>query len=131
MVLAGALACLFGAGMILAPQQMLANMTNATSVETAFVLRWTGSGLVAMGVVNLLARNDPGSTALRAIMIGNIALHVIAYTIDLKDFRAGFVQMSAIVMGSVVHLGLILGFLIYLKSASPMRGAARATASEQ
>jgi hypothetical protein len=127
LVLAGVLACLFGTGMLLAPEQMLANMTNATSPETALVLRWMGSGLVAVGVINILARNDPGGAALHAIMIGNIALHVIGYTLDLKDFRAGFIQTSAIAMGSVVHLGLILGFLIYLRSGATVGSRARAT----
>jgi hypothetical protein len=128
LVLAGVLACAFGAGMLLAPQQMLANMTNASAAETAFVLRWTGSGLIAIGVINILARNDPGSPALRAIILGNIALHVVAWLLDLKDFRSGFVQTSAIVMGSVVHLGLMLGFLVYLRASSPQaRTAARAT----
>jgi hypothetical protein len=123
LVLAGALGCLFGLGMILGPDQMLANMTTVSGSEAALVLRWMGSGLVAIGLINILARNDAGSPALRAIMLGNIALHAIAYTLDLKDHRLGFIQTSAIVMGSVVHLGLILGFLVYLRSAAEPVGA--------
>jgi xanthine/uracil permease len=96
-------------------------MTNASAVESALVLRWVGSGLIAIGLINILARNDPGSTALRAVMLGNIALHVIAYTVDLNDFQSGFIKTSAIVMGSVVHILLIFGFLVYLRGSSAPR----------
>ena len=128
MVLAGGLACLYGLAMIFVPAQMLANMTTSSTYEAALVMRWMGTGLIAIGLINLLARNDPGSTALRAIILGNIALHALGYTMDLKDFRTGFIQMSGIVMGSVVHLGLILGFLIYLRGASPGARPARVAA---
>ena len=34
---------------------------------------------------SILARNDPGSDALRAVMIGNVVLHVVAFVLDVMD----------------------------------------------
>ena len=124
LLIAGALGCLFGAGMILAPTQMMASMTNATSGEGALVLRWMGGGLLAMGLILVLARNDPGSHALRAILIGNVAMHVIELVFDVIDFQAGFVRLPGVTSGAVVHVAVIIGCLAYLKSAGPRPAAA-------
>jgi hypothetical protein len=124
LLIAGALGCLFGAGMILAPAQMMASMTNATSGEGALVLRWMGGGLIAIGMIDILARNDPGSQALRAILIGNLAMHVIELVFDFLDFQAGFVRVPGVTSGAVVHVGIIIGCLVYLKGAGPQPAAA-------
>jgi hypothetical protein len=125
LVLAGVLACFFSLSMLFAPAQMLSNMTTITDASAPHVFRWLGSALLAVGVMNLLARNDPGSDALRAIMVGNIVLHAVAIILDLMDHIDGIVNKSGIVMGGIVHLGLIAGFAFYL---SRMRRAPGATA---
>ena len=129
LMLAGTLACLFGVGMVAAPSQMMAGMTNGSSAEGALVLRWMGSALIAVGLMNFIARNDPGSVALRAIFIGNIALHVIGMLFDVLDWQAGFVRTTGVVSGSVVHLGLILGFMIFLRGAGPKPAEVGATSA--
>ena len=117
LLLAGALACLFSLMMMLAPDQMLMNVSNIAPGGASNVTRWLGANLFAVGVINILARNDSGSEALRAIIIGNIVLHVVAMAFDLLDFTNGVVKGSGVAMGAVVHTGLALGFLYYLRSA--------------
>jgi hypothetical protein len=124
MLLAGALACLFSIMMMFAPDQMLANVSTITNEGARNVTRWLGANLFAIGVINLLARHDPGSEALRAIMIGNIVLHVVALAFDVIDNANGIVKTSGVITGAVVHVGLTLGFLIYLRSASESRTVA-------
>src|SRR6185436_6153732 len=105
LLLAGLLACFFGFSMIAAPGQMLLNMTTVDPVAgPTNVMRWMGAGLVAIGCINILAKNDPGSPALHAIMVGNIVLHVIAEVLDLIDYRAGVVVQRGVIMGTAVHV---------------------------
>lgn len=119
LLLAGVLACLFSLMMMLAPDRMLANVSNIPPGGASNVTRWLGANLFAVGVINILARNDSGSEALRAIMVGNIVLHLAAMAFDIMDFTNGIVKTSGVAMGAVVHIGLVLGFLYYLRSARP------------
>jgi hypothetical protein len=119
LALAGVLALGFGAAMIFSPAAMLGNITTLTDPGSPHVLRWLGSGLISVGVINILARNDPGSEALRAVMIGNVVLHVVALVLDVMDHLAGIVKASGLASGAIVHIGLTIGFLIYLRSVRP------------
>lgn len=52
---------------------MLQNsLATEVSAATGIVTQWVGFAVFSLGVINLLTRNDPGSQALRAVMIGNI-----------------------------------------------------------
>jgi hypothetical protein len=119
LLVAGVLACGFGIAMLLEPGQMLTNMTSATSTDAAYVLQWMGVALLSVGFINILSRNDPGSAALRAILVGNIVLHVLGFGEDFNQHRLGFVLQSGVVMGGVVHGLLTIGFVYYLVT---MRG---------
>jgi hypothetical protein len=123
MLLAGALAFLFSIMMLVTPDQMLGNVSTITNEGARNVVRWLGANLFAIGVINLLARHDAGSEALRAIMIGNIVLHVVALTLDIMDNANGIVKTSGVIMGAVVHVGLALGFLYYLRAAGSAKQA--------
>ena len=114
LLLAGLLSLFFGISMIVTPGQMLANMTTIAAGGASNAMRWLGASLVAIGAINLFARNDPGSEALRAVMTGNIVLHVIAWGLDFLDYLNGIVRPSGIVTGSIVHLLLTVGFVYYL-----------------
>jgi hypothetical protein len=118
LLLAGILASLFGLSMVFAPAQLLANMTTDASAGAALVLRWMGCVLVSVGVINILARDDAGSPALMGVMVGNVLVHALGLIVDLVDYATGFIRLSGIVMGSVVHVGLLVGFLYYLRKAT-------------
>jgi hypothetical protein len=109
LTIAGVLACFFGLGMLAAPQQVLSNMARDAR-EAELVLQWMGVVLFSVGIVNLLSRDDPGSRALRAVMIGNIVLHLLGFGIDVYHHLLGFVQASGVMMGAVVHGVLTAGF---------------------
>ena len=114
LVLAGVVATFFGLSMIAAPDQLLKNMTTMPSESAERVLQWMGVTLLALGAINILSRNDAGSPALRAVLIGNIVLHVLGFGIDVWHHMVGFVNISGVITGGVVHLGLIAGFAFYL-----------------
>jgi len=114
LLVAGLMAIFFGAMMLAQPQQMLTNMARDGG-EARFVLQWMGVVLLSVGVINVLARNDPGSVSLRAIMLGNILLHVFGFGIDVYHHLLGFVQASGVVTGGVVHTALTVGFVYFLR----------------
>jgi hypothetical protein len=113
-IIAGILPILFGLTMIFNGKQMLDMVAIETNASTAVVLQWMGCPLISVGIMNLLARNDEGSIALRALMIGNILIHVLGMGIDVYDYASGFIKMSGVVMGAIVHIGLGGGFAFYL-----------------
>jgi len=126
LLLAGILASLFGLSMLFAPAQMLANMTTGTGGAGAavHVLRWMACMLMSIGVINILARDDAGSPALVAIMVGNVLVHTLGLIVDLVDYSTGFLRLSGIVMGGVVHVFLLVGFLYYLRRTQTAAPAA-------
>jgi hypothetical protein len=113
LIIAGVMALFFGLSMLLAPAQMLSNMAR-DSPDARFVLQWMSCVLVAVGVINILSRNDTGSPALRAVLVGNVVLHVTGLGIDFYHHSQGFVQASGVMMGAVVHGLLIIGSAYYL-----------------
>ena len=114
MVIAGILAIIFGCTMLFNPGQMLTMVAIETNLSTKVVLQWMGCPLISVGIMNILARNDAGSPGLRAIMLGNIILHGLGWGIDVYGYMQGYLLMSGLVMGSVVHGLLIAGFWYYL-----------------
>ena len=110
---AGTLGVFFGLSMIVSPDAMLNSMTTMTGAGATNVLRLAGVALLTVGVINIMARNDPGSDALSAIMTGNIVLHVVGWGLDIVDWRSGMLKQSGIVMGSIVHGLLLVGFVYY------------------
>jgi hypothetical protein len=55
-------------------------------------------------------------------MIGNVVLHLVALVLDTVDHFVGIVKASGVSMGAVVHIGLAVGFLIYLRSTRRTTG---------
>lgn len=114
LIVAGVLAILFGTNMLFMPGQMLDMVAVETNLSTRVVLQWMGCPLVSIGVMNLLSRSDEGSPALRAIMVGNILLHVMGEGIDVYDYLNAYIKLGGVIMGTVVHGTLTLGFLYFL-----------------
>src|SRR5437868_6311524 len=102
-IISAVLALFFGLHMLIAPGKMLENMVQVNSADLQHALQWSGAMLVSIAVINFLSRNDPGSAALRAVMIGNIILHVVGFAVDAYDYSIGFIKMSGLVMGGIVH----------------------------
>ena len=98
----------------IAPEKMLSNFAAGTNAATNYVMNWVGVGLFSIGCMNFLSRNDPGSQALRAVMIGNIVLHVVGLGFDVYDYSIAFMRMPGLIMGIVVHTLLVVGFAYYL-----------------
>ncbi len=73
---------LFGVIMVAAPDKMMEGMGSQPNSSTNVVLQVVSIFLICMGLITFLARKDEGSIALRAIIIGSIAMHILLIPID-------------------------------------------------
>ena len=87
LLIAAIIPLLFGLVMMLAPAKMLSNsLNNEANLQTISVTQWVGFGVFTVGLMNFLSRNDEGSHALRAIMIGNVVFHSLGICFDIYDY---------------------------------------------
>jgi hypothetical protein len=115
LILAAIVPGAFGLVMMVAPDLMLGNsLAIGVDASTRVVTQWVGFGVFSLGLINFLSRNDPGSAALRAVMLGNVAFHVLGIGFDTYDYLAGFMKISGVVSGVVPHALLAVGFVYYL-----------------
>lgn len=129
-VLAALVPGIFGSVMMLAPDLMLRNsLATEPEATTRIVTQWVGFGVFSLALINFLCRNDPGSPALRAVMIGNIAFHTLGIGFDVYDHLAGFMTLSGLISGLVPHALLAMGFAYYLVNLS-VEGEASAWAAQ-
>jgi hypothetical protein len=118
LALSAVLAWIFSITMMLAPDKMLGGLGVAVADSTNWILQLVGVNLFAIGCINFLARNDEGSKALKGVMIGNIILHVVGFAFDFYGFGKGLSAVSSVIMGGVVHIGMVSGFFYYLINVS-------------
>jgi hypothetical protein len=114
LIISAVLGLFFGLHMLIAPGKMLENMVQVNSADLQHVLQWSGAMLVSIAVINFLSRNDTGSAALRAVVIGNIILHVVGFAVDAYDYSINFINSYGLISGAVVHVLLTIGFIYYL-----------------
>src|SRR5258708_7024578 len=97
LMIAGVLPIIFGLIMVFNPGKMLEMVSSETNLSTRLVLQWMSCPLFAIGIMNLVSRNDEGSKALRAIMIGNIAAHVLGIGVDIYQYSFNYLKFSGII----------------------------------
>jgi hypothetical protein len=115
LLIAAIIPLLFGLVMMMIPEKMLSNsLTSEANLQTLSVTRWVGFGVFTVGLINFLSRNDAGSIALKAIMIGNIAFHTLGVGFDIFDYSIGIMKLSGLITGLIPHSLLIIGFVYYL-----------------
>ena len=108
LIVAALLAWLFGFMMIFIPDKAL----DAGSAPN-LGMQWFGIALVSIGMINFFSRNDPGSKALKAVMIGNIILHAASEAFEVYDYSAGYTPLSGILASGIIHVALFIGFVYY------------------
>ena len=114
-LIAAIIPMLFSLVMMFVPDQMLSNSLRVeVDLSTRVVTQWVGFGVFSVGLVNLLARNDPGSIGLKAIMVGNIAFHSLGIGFDTYDYSIGIMKLEGLITGLIPHSLLTVGFIYYL-----------------
>ena len=108
------LALLFGALMFLAPSLAAQFFGIPDSVGIDGLFRIIGSTLLGLAVLNFLARNQPSSPTLAAVLWADVATHTIGFIADLWSAGAGAFTFTAALPGFVVHAFVAVGALIYV-----------------
>jgi hypothetical protein len=113
----GAIAALiFGLLLTLAPGPMLAGFGLEPSGAATVVSRDVGVTLIGLGIINWLARDATGS-ALRGLLIGNIAVQVLEIVVNGYALGTGALPASS-APGLLIHLILGSVFLLGLRGAN-------------
>ena len=116
LLIAAVIPLLFGLVMMVVPDTMLSNsLTSDADLQTHSVTQWVGFGVFTIGLINFLSRNDGGSAALKAIMIGNIVFHTLGVFFDIYDYSIGVMKLAGLMTGLAPHSLLIIGFVYYLR----------------
>jgi hypothetical protein len=127
LVVAAALPGVFGLVMLLVPALMLDNnLTAAPDDYTVAVTRWVGFAVLSIAVITFLSRNDDGSPALHAVMIGNLVFHLLGIAVDMFGYVGGTMTASGLVTGLVPHVLLATGFVWFLRRGGWADDSARA-----
>ena len=115
LLIAGLIPILFGLVMMFIPGKMLSNtLTSPADAQTRSVTQWAGFGTFTIGLITFLSRNDTGSDALKAVMIGNIVFHALGLCFDVYQYLTGVMKLSGLITGLIPHGLLIIGFVYFL-----------------
>lgn len=114
LLVAALIPTIFGSLMMFAPELMLYNLTVEITPGLRAVTQWVGFGVFSLGIINFLSRSDNGSTALKAVMVGNIFFHTLGICFDVYDYAVGIMRLAGLITGLIPHFVLALGFIYYL-----------------
>src|SRR3954469_19914869 len=126
LLISAIVAWIFGLVMMINPRGFTSGTIPVPTDQIDGIMRLLGTNLFAIGSINFLACKDGWSKSMRAILIGNILLHVLGLSFDFYNYSLGLFLMSGIMMGAVVHLLFIFGFSYYA-----FRSSARETSLAQ
>ncbi len=122
LIIAAIVPAVFGFVMMVAPNVMLEySLVSSVDAETRAATQWAGFGVFSLASINFLSRNDPGSTALRAVMIGNFLFHAIGLGFNIYHYSAGILTAADFASGVASHAILGVGFLYYLSKLDTHR----------
>ncbi len=109
MVIKAIICLLFGIGMVLIPAALMGLYGSTLGKGGAMMTQLLGASFVLLGLLLVLARNDPGSQALRAIVLAVFIGDTIGFVVALIAQISG--SVGALGWTTVViYLLLALGF---------------------
>jgi hypothetical protein len=133
LLISALVAWIFSIGMMLMPSGFTSGIS--TVPPTPEVNAWAqflGTNLFAIGFINLFSSRSPWSGAIKAILWGNIVLHVLAIAADANAYMNNIINLQGIMQSTVVHLVFIIGFCYYTfkKSTHDMNPAIQSSESK-
>lgn len=108
---------LYGLGFLLIPAEMASLYGVPPEAHITMTARFWASALLALGVINWLARDFQNWTAMRAVLIGGVVDLVVAILVAIWSTTQGLVNSLA--WGStIVNILLLLAALYFLFTGS-------------
>jgi hypothetical protein len=115
-MIGGVAAIVFGLGLLVFPNTMLANFGLAISDGARVLSRDVGATLIGLGVINWMARNATGDP-LRALLVGNVVIQALELVINTYEIAVGDLSTQA-AGGLVIHVLLGAVFVLAMRSYS-------------
>ena len=115
-MIGGVAAMVFGLGLLVFPDSMLAGFGLGVPVQAKVLSRDVGATLIGLGVINWMARNASGET-LRALLVGNVVVQALELLINGYEVAVGDLPTQA-AGGLVIHLVLGAVFVLAMRSQS-------------
>ena len=113
----------FGIVMLITPSPLFNMLDVILDSDGLLMASMVGSMLLSFGLVCALARGFEGpSTALQAILFGNLSFHVIDSILTFKGAFTGDMNNLAYLF-STMHLLIAIGFLFFFLKYKPTRKA--------
>ncbi len=119
LAIAGGLGVVFGLPQLLVPAQMMSSFAVEMNAGSILIARSLGGMIFCVGLMTWMARHAEDSTALRAILYGNLCIHVIGTVVDVIGVTSGAVGSQA--WGSVVLHVILGGFFAKFAMARPQQ----------
>ena len=116
LMIGGIAAVVFGLGLFVSPESMLAGFGVATPVAAKVLARDVGATLIGLGVINWMARNASGEV-LRALLVGNVVVQALELLINGYEIVIGELAPQA-AGGLIIHLVLGAIFVLAMRSTS-------------
>ena len=114
LIIAAIISALFGGMMFFLPDMVTEEFGSVPTSFSTFLMRELGVIILCAGVLNFLVRNASDSLALKAILIFNIAYHVIMIPIVFIAVSQGVFAFDKSIGGLAAHLFIGIGSLFYL-----------------
>ncbi|MEZ5980546.1 MAG: hypothetical protein R3F34_20365 [Planctomycetota bacterium] len=96
-----------------APDALLSSKGVTHGPAATVWVREVGALIFASGVTTFLSRRSVDSHALRALLVGNAALHAVLFPIELSAFAGGVItKVGGVAPNSVLHVVLAVGFAL-------------------
>jgi hypothetical protein len=111
---------IFGLAMILMPEKMADNFGFEISNLGRVLFRDLGATLLGVAAINWLARDVTDTTGLRAVILGNFVLQVIATIVNVADIAQDYMGSSAW-GGVALHAILAVGFAYSYSRLTPTK----------
>lgn len=120
LAIAAVIGIVFGIGMLIVPEQVFQMYTIPSNEGSKSIARSFGALIFSVGMINWIARRVEDSTALRAILYGNLAIHLLTLVTDLLAITSG--AMGAVGWSLVVLHAILGGGFAYFAFARPSKG---------
>jgi hypothetical protein len=113
LTLGAVLAWLFGAMLLLAPGPFFAPIGIVLDEKLATIAQNQGAALIAIGLIDFLARGVTDAAALRAVLIGNLVIQLLSLAIAVRALALGiFPPQGAPAVVIHVVLGILFGLAL-------------------
>jgi hypothetical protein len=113
MTIAAVIALLFGLAFILIPVQLMATYGVTLEIAGQFVARYLGSAFIGIAVITWLARNAAMSDALRAVLLGGLAVSATGLVVAFLQTFSGTTN-ALVWLNVVIYAFLAAGFGFFL-----------------